>query len=231
MMQKYVSSKLSIYLIFCIVLQIAVPQFLKGQIRTDDKEISVSCGNYSFTDRICIGLNLDNDHGEMRAIETSFTYLYFVSFKMYLGDDCILGLTGGTQSFSFQYYREDVEHLYDFSCQVSTLAIELKRLYVNKKNVNLYGFIGIGGRYYTEKISVPDYQNALKPYSINTQWTPIGISVGNTISAFFELGIGYKGFINGGLNYKIHAKGKKREFLESLGFPKFDGGGLFNNML
>ena len=56
MMQKYVSSKLSIYLIFCIVLQIAVPQFLKGQIRTDDKEISVSCGNYSFTDRICIGL-------------------------------------------------------------------------------------------------------------------------------------------------------------------------------
>ncbi len=229
-MHKYVNSKLSIYLIICIVIQIAVPQFLKGQIRTDDKEISVSCGNYSFTDRFSIGLNIDNAHEELWATETSYTYLYFVSFKMYLNDYCILGITAGTQSFSFQYYREDVEHLYDFSCQVSTLAIELKRLYVNKKYVNLYGFIGIGGRYYTEKISVPDYKNALKPYSINTQWTPIGISVGNTISAFFELGIGYKGFINGGLNYKFHSKGRKDVFLKSLGFPKFEGG-LFENML
>ena len=93
------------------------------------------------------------------------------------------------------------------NANVTTLAVEVKPIYYNGKLIELYGFAGLGARYYSEKLTSGENNTYGKTDSYptflpNTQWTPIGVHVGKKLSGFLELGVGYKGLINGGISYK-----------------------------
>ena len=94
--------------------------------------------------------------------------------------------------------------------------------YVSKGNYRQYLVAGMGMTYEHETDQYnPDfynqgYINGMNTYGpmlqhnnkthINGYFSPLGMSVGNRIRYFFELGFGYRGIINTGLCYRFDTK-------------------------
>ncbi|HMG68436.1 MAG TPA: hypothetical protein VK588_12150 [Chitinophagaceae bacterium] len=104
--------------------------------------------------------------------------------------------------------------------QAVTAAVEMKFIYTHRANHMFYCSAGIGGTYqnevdrYDEEYSLSSYKNGINTLGtsleldnnkehLNMYISPIGFSAGNTIGFFAELGIGYKGIINAGINVKL----------------------------
>ncbi len=108
-----------------------------------------------------------------------------------------------------------------FSINMLTAAIEYRRFYVNSKYFKLYSSTGYGisyvglnakfnngiqnsSYYYGTDLSLAPSQDYTEIILYRT-WhvTPIGIAVGNGLSGFAELGLGYRGLISFGISYKL----------------------------
>ena len=70
-----------------------------------------------------------------------------------------------------------------------TVAIEGIFNYLNKSNIRLYGLIGAGGTL----ANIPGFKDLRNTVLPNFQINPFGISVGDNVAGYFELGYGYKG--------------------------------------
>lgn len=210
--------------IFTCFITLFLPHLLLAQDITGNHELSASYGVFSGTDMIR-GFITSNHRPNPdfssynRATSASgnmfLTYRYIVSNKMELG------AAFGSEFVSFDHYSNPLGRppvlMGKYKASVTTLAFEVKPVYSNWNLVQLYGFLGLGARYYTEKqvwgqqiahigININDFPT----FFINSQWTPIGIRVGKTLSGFAEFGLGYKGLINGGIAYRLcHAKPNK----------------------
>jgi len=80
-----------------------------------------------------------------------------------------------------------------------TMAIEGIFNYLNKPNVRLYGLVGFGGTL----TNVPDFEVFKNTVIPNFQINPFGVSFGDKIAGYFELGYGYKGILNAGIAYRF----------------------------
>ncbi len=186
------------------------PLALMAQQRAGDQDISLSYGIVSGTD-IVRGISgkgrPDLDHTEY-DVQTSNTGNIFATYRYSLMSRLSLGVTAGIESFTYDaYHNELMVTSYEAShkATVATLAFEAKPVYFNGNLIQLYGLAGVGGRYYHETSS--NGTNTYPPPTIfvNTQWTPIGVSVGHALSGYMELGVGYKGLISGGICYKFRS--------------------------
>ena len=195
-----------------------MPLFSVAQDLNGDQELSASYGRESGTDLIQ-GFSgsrsrpsLDHsayNSGTFNSGNMFLTYRYSICKRL------SLGATLGTEFVSFDHYsnrglRTDPPVLLgQYKANITTLAVELKPVYYNGSLIQLYGLIGLGGRYYSEhQVSGQSAgtNDGFPNLFFNSQWTPLGVRVGKQLSGFVDLGLGYKGLVNAGVCYRFSRK-------------------------
>ncbi|HCY41387.1 MAG TPA: hypothetical protein DHV48_08545 [Prolixibacteraceae bacterium] len=83
-----------------------------------------------------------------------------------------------------------------------TLAPEFDFRYLFRGNFNLYSLIGLGFTF-VDNNNTPALSVANKPDHFGFHLSVIGIRFGKELGGFIELGTGYKGLINFGINYQF----------------------------
>ena len=91
------------------------------------------------------------------------------------------------------------ENKVEYNRYYYTVAAESVFNYLNKPNVRIYGLLGFGGTL----ANVPNFDNFKTTVIPNFQINPFGISFGNTVAGYFEIGYGYKGIVNAGVAYRF----------------------------
>ena len=88
-----------------------------------------------------------------------------------------------------------------------TFAPEITVAYLDTRNdlvrVRLYGAFSYGVSVLDNFSVKPGYADASGPKAYGIQATPFGIRVGRQFAGFLEVGFGYKGLINGGLEVRF----------------------------
>ncbi len=194
--------------------QVSSAQELKG-----DQELSASYGRESGTDMIRgfsgARSRPSGDYGSYNS-GTFNSGSMFVTYRYALCKRLIFGATLGTEFVSFNHYSNNGPRdlppalLGQYKANITTLAFELKPVYYNGSLVQLYGIVGLGGRYYSEhQVSGQSTGGTLDYFPnlfLNSQWTPIGARIGKKLSGFAEFGLGYKGLVSAGVCYKFSRK-------------------------
>ena len=211
-------------LVICAVL--CLPQLSLAQNQSGDQELSVSYGRKSGTEILKWFVTSPPANRDRVSYneKVSTTGNMFATYRYSFGSIFSLGVTVGTESFSYNSYHNDGypyqgpnpyplvnPFIANYKVNVTTVALEPKIYYYNHKRLKLYGLAGMGVRFYTQKPNGQAFDGIGAPVFVNTQMTPIGVSYGNKLSGFAEVGLGYKGLINGGLSYRIGRKAAKKE--------------------
>jgi hypothetical protein len=137
---------------------------------------------------------------------TSATGTPFLTCRFYISNKFAIGITAGIQQFSTasydDYFNGNPNIPYSTSVyNYRTMATEFLANYINKHLYRLYTYLGVGYSVFTERIT--QSSDVDQQTSFNMQYVPLGINIGNRLCGFAELGIGYKGFMNCGLSYRV----------------------------
>ena len=203
--------------LLCLVLAGIVPVILNAQAFGGQSELSVSCGYVSMVQAGDAGFGIGGGDG---YTETTSPGNFFLTYHYYPGGRIAVGLCVGTQTLDRAFYDDYHASAGPYSpyrleqVVYSTLAGEFLFNYANRRNVRLYTMLGLGASAYSRKIA--DYEpgtNWIRSNEhgvmFNAQYVPIGIRIGRALSGFFELGLGYKGFFNGGISCRFPVKVKQ----------------------
>ena len=192
-------------LLSTLILLFILPIYLQAQTSRGQSEFTVSYGRASVQQWLHAG------SGGGSSYTSSFdqTGNIFATYRYYLGKNNAIGLTAGIQHFSTllhdPYYNTTSPTYYKFT----TIAAEFLHNYTNHPHFRAYTYIGTGCSLYTQQFtgftsSTPSWEKSVQNYqSFTGQYVPIGISAGGKLAAFLELGIGYKGVVNGGVSFRI----------------------------
>ena len=180
-----------------VSLLICFSTFLYGQEKADH-EFTIGYGILSTNEMVKDvgnGISTLFSFGTT-SIETKSTgalnlaYKYAVSQKFKIGavlaSEKLTDVIQGT----FSSASEEVHHTY------TTIAIESDIRYILKENFQMYSGIGIG---YTVVSSGEYDQSNYMNFHLNA----IGVRIGRVVALRLELGIGYKGVLNGGISVQI----------------------------
>ncbi len=91
----------------------------------------------------------------------------------------------------------------------TTVALELYYIYTFRKRLEVYTSLGVGPAFISTETTTylnPADEGTImtaKEEKIKAHYTPLGVRYGGRLGCFLELGIGYKGFINGGISCKF----------------------------
>lgn len=147
------------------------------------------------------------------------TIIGVLNIKYYISNEIAVGFSAGLQEMATNYvdpyFTGNLGPYVQTQFKMLTMSPEIVGNYQNKKNVRLYGTGSIALAYVQTKSStyrIPGHEYH-KGMSYNFQLSPFGISVGCTLSCYAEIGIGYKGFLNGGISYRFghHEKEEKQK--------------------
>jgi len=199
----------------CLVMAVgaAAGRHRKAQPNKNTHEVSVGVGAYSGTELVD-GLNFGDD---VNVGTVYNTHPVFASYHYYVSDRIALGGALGYQQY--QYYVQPYGNAIDYykTESLATLAAEMKAVIFDSRNFQFYYLLGAGGTLHTNTYSFTDNSYPPSYYSqyangtfvgFNFQ-TSAGISVGNNICWFGELGIGYKGAVHTGLTFHFGQPARK----------------------
>ncbi len=211
-------------LIYSIIFFCFTSQFtsnLFAQSLKGDKEIAISYGLISGTEYILPAFG----HGvyeDGSYTQTAHTGNIFATYRWYTSDNFSVGITAGYQSLAYTYTNSGSKFMfpsYTTKASVVTVAFEIKREYFHEsddesenesgKYFQLYSFMGLGLRYFSEVQTPHTNDPSTSPLFLNAQLSPICFRVGNGFGVFAEFGFGYKGLANFGCSYKLRPKYRK----------------------
>lgn len=188
-----------------IILLILLAHRSSAQISSKSIEVAANYGKTSATQ---IFLTLPRGKA-IYIFKRAATPCYYADVKYYLSRNFAVGLTAGMQHLSYDYNNSGSISVpsYTLTGNVINVTCELKGLYLNLPWFQFYGLFGAGVRFFPISSAVPEPE---RPPSVwfNTQWTPVGLRVGNALGGFAEFGIGYKGLVNMGISYCIPTRQK-----------------------
>lgn len=185
-----------------LLVENSMAQYVDGQYGRH--ELSLSVGRISGQQ---IAESSGPEHGGYFI--SSATPNYFGTYRYHISKRLALGITAGVQDMSGDY-NDANGHIYQLtSFHYVTGACEVLFVYKRVGKFRVYTFLGLGGSVHTDSYkALVSWKNTYTETrkSFNMQCTPIGISVGGLLSVFAELGIGYKGLINGGVSMRVPYK-------------------------
>ncbi len=172
-------------------------------------DISVSYGVIS-TDQV---FGVPNDNGASVSGQKTLTNSPgspSVTVRYFFFNRLAFGLTCGFLSESGKY-TDPYNPLYTpgtYTKHTTVAAFEVYYIYMFRKYMELYTLAGMGPSFSNMNIDVnqPGGSSSTTIQTQNVvkvQYTPIGIRFGGRLGGFAELGIGYKGMINGGISYRF----------------------------
>lgn len=140
------------------------------------------------------------------------TAMGMITYRYYIGGCTSVGLTAGINKFSTSGDYGNRMHLDYYKYTFTTIASEFTFNYKNSKYFRGYGYFGAGISFFKEERKrynsvIQDYEmHTIQRSGFNGQFVPFGISVGGNLSAFLEVGFGYKGAIHGGISYRFDSR-------------------------
>jgi hypothetical protein len=206
-----------------------LPAMLHAQANIQKDNFSISYGIFSgmqISDALSGGFS-----GSVTSytVETGQTGSVFLTYRYFLSIRNAIGLTIGTQTISGTFYRGisgNPEEVDMFTLRNNTIAAEYEWVYYNGNGIRWYTLIGAGTSIYNRKDNfvnnIPRGYYQVGPANgvkFNFQYTPTAITFGPKLSifAFFiELGLGYKGIFNFGLNYKFGQTKRTKEITPKI---------------
>ncbi len=186
------------------------PLLLVGQTFRGQSEVSVSYGFRSFQEVSNGEFGLGDE--DSYVTEDYSTGNLFLTYRYYLSNRLAIGLTAGRVHFNTSFHESQGSYAVESSASsfdYTTIAPEVLFNYVNTRYVRLYTLLGTGYSIVSEKTTEyfgfgqPAINSSVTHTPINVYYSPIGLSIGGQVSGFLELGIGYKGFVNAGLSYRL----------------------------
>jgi len=162
-------------------------------------------GKGSFTQQVDLPMAdpTSTKHEDVELQNLSDSYIYTANYRIYVRDRLALGLSASTESFSFSVFDDSKPSRFTLNGTVVNIVVDLKHIYRQSKYFQFYSVYDLGFRYYHETENPTQPETWIAKYMFNTQISPLCFSFGNPISAFVELGVGYKGWVCGGISYKI----------------------------
>ncbi|MDR2385147.1 MAG: hypothetical protein LBD80_05730 [Tannerella sp.] len=148
-------------------------------------------------------LNAVNIAGAVNFEKHTASPVYHVSCKYFPRQRFGIGVTlaAGLEKATGKVENQNDGNLKRF---YTNMALEPSYYYLNRRNFKLYVLFGAGILYlhqdYTPYNRDKKVQNL---YTADFQFTPLGIKVGNTLGAYLEGGIGYKGIVSLGAFYRF----------------------------
>jgi hypothetical protein len=182
-------------LLACLFSTVSLP--LGAQERKHEFELGVGAWStsniiYALSDLMVGAVNVD-----IRNSSASGTF--HAGYKYAFGDR----FSGGaTLSFGQEKADGYLNGAYGGSLKRRnvSLAGEIGFNYLNFNSLRIYGLAGAGGVWLRQQYKgVQGGSSKDNKTSMDFQLTPVGIKFGDRFGGFVELGIGYKGILNGGL--------------------------------
>jgi len=138
---------------------------------------------------------------------------FFITYHYYVSDRVCLGAAIGAQVLNYNWLDDNSGVAYREKMMMTTGALEVKCLTQDYSDAQFYGLIGVARTDVKERFSdmpvgyVPASNSGLR---LNSQFS-YGCRFGRTFGGYLELGIGYKGLVNGGLYYKLPGDRAKKK--------------------
>ncbi|WP_159468689.1 hypothetical protein [Dyadobacter sp. 3J3] len=134
-------------------------------------------------------------HVNVDNVSVFGSYKYFVSEKIAVGGT--IGYNSSAKPFNYETWNRRYDGI-----KVLTVAGEGSFYYLKRRDISLYALSGMG--YFivpsdNDNTNYPNYNN----FGITMQLTPIGVRFGKKFGGFAEIGYGYKGLVNMGINLKL----------------------------
>jgi hypothetical protein len=191
-------------------------------------EISIAAG-YGTSDQYFDGVTPIFMQGATNKYTNSFASgAWFLNYKGYISPEVTVGFTASFEQEKGDWgvpmdESSDKYPLGVFNRVAYTLAPEVSVKYREDNGARIYATFGIGlttekekdifqAAYYANAISHYNYTGTLtgtettianNRVHLNGYFSPFGFRFGNKLGGYFELGIGYKGIINGGISYRF----------------------------
>jgi hypothetical protein len=201
-----------------LFLFLLFPIFSKAQVLRGQSEVSVSSGLMSFSEAFPDGPSLSFDEERGPYWTSGGTGIPSLTYRYYLGGRFALGVTIGQQTVWGTTVGENEGPSGNYTFDYKTIAVDFLFNYVNKEWFRLYSYLEPGQSFKKETFvtapvqylsyTSPGYTATDNVTVFNLQYVPIGVSIGKKLSGFFEVGFGFKGFLNSGVSYRFPAKRK-----------------------
>jgi hypothetical protein len=193
--------------ILLIISALSIFPFTGMKAQEDERkhEISFGAGIFSTSNLIfTYGDAIVNSFaGEVKLEEQVASPVFHVNYKYFTSKKFSIGaiLTAGTEK---AIGKSENQHHGDLKRFYSNIAIEPVYNYINKKYFKLYLLAGAGLLYLHQNYTPENGEKKEQSlYAFDFQLTPIGIKVGDTLGAYLEGGIGYRGIVSCGVFYRF----------------------------
>ncbi len=194
-----------------------------------NQEIGIGVGIFS-SEQILDGTMIGLLEPTMRQYSnSSVTGTWFADYKFFVSKRVTVGVFAAMEKESGAWIYDNIMGKPDdwtsyaigtFSRTAYTVALEMSFAYVDREDVRIYSTFGIGGVYkkesdvYDPTLNGGQYYRGSGSQTVDIMrgtayYSPLGMSFGRNLRGFFELGIGYKGILNGGICYKLNTLPKR----------------------
>jgi len=180
-----------------------------GESNKGKSELSVSYGRFSGTQLVMAGPGPVNDDVP-GAVQTANSGNFFATYRYYFTNRLALGLTVGGQKLEYDWFGTGYPQL-GYECHekmnIIAAAIEMKNVLAYSPGFQFYDVVGVGASQRTGSFGdfLPGgysyYRTPQSSTKFNLQISPVCLRFGRNIGGYIELGMGYKGLVNGGLFY------------------------------
>lgn len=140
--------------------------------------------------------------GNVQSDNVNYTGALYFNYKYYFTPRLAGGLSVVTDKARGDLVNNDDEVLGSFKRRAFTIAPELSLSYINSKSFRMYGLIGAGYTFGSEKSTNElGEENYTAGYNhFNFQVSPLAFRLGRQVGAFAEIGFGYKGILSAGIS-------------------------------
>jgi hypothetical protein len=137
-------------------------------------------------------------------INRNYSPTWHLTYSRALSGRFLIGIGGAYEKASGDY-QQNAQIVGSFRRQSYSVAAEGKYLYLNNNTVSCYGSLALGYTINRQHENKPKEWASINQARnhFNLQISPIGIRIGTNLGGFVELGYGYKGILNAGMNYRF----------------------------
>lgn len=195
-----------------IILGLLFPIIAHAQVEKGSYSVSVGLGvitSEQYNDAVEDLGHLVVTAGTLGTINASIvnrTYspAFYLSGGRMLSNRIYVGLAGAFEKATGDY-QQDNQIVGNFRRKTFSVAAEGRINYLNKAVVTLYGTGALGFTFNSQVSNRPAEWTEFVP--VKNHFTgyvsPIGARFGKDLGGYLELGYGYKGVLNAGINYRF----------------------------
>ncbi|PQJ12496.1 hypothetical protein CJD36_001735 [Flavipsychrobacter stenotrophus] len=171
-------------------------EFAQAQPGKGMHEVSADIGKLSGLD-LFYGLSyVSTTYGG----HTDYRLIYSAGYKYYISNSIAIGVNLSQHSYEEDFYEASGGYYHHTYYDALSACAEMKGVYFNHSYFQVYGTFGLGIFYSTGR------ELLQRTTSVSMYISPLGLRIGRKFGVFGEVGIGYRGLLNGGVSVMLGDK-------------------------